>query len=174
MKRMDLARRRRVGAGGLLAVGLLALGAAACDDFDLAFSTGGTLAVGTWGGDDAGVLVTEGNIHIHIGCTFGDIVGEIPIDAEGRFAVDGSYVLRAFPVQVGPSLPAQFAGQVEGRRLTLAVAVNDTVQGEVVALGPVEVVFGKEPAMAMCPICRVPPGAGVQRADVKTEPPAAR
>lgn len=160
MNRMDLARPRRVcgavPAGGVLAVGLFALGWAACDDFDFAFSTDGSLAVGTWGGEDAGVLVTEGNIHIHIGCTFGDIVGEIPLDDDGRFTVDGTYVLRAFPIQTGPPLPAQFVGHVEGRRLTLAVAVNDTVQGEVVALGPVEVVYGMEPSMQNCPICRVP------------------
>ena len=115
---------------------------------------GPTLAVGTWGGEEAGVIVSESGAHVHVGCTSGDIAGEVPLDAEGRFTVDGSYRLRVFPVAEGPSLPAQFSGRVVGRTLTLAVAVDDTVQGGVVALGPVEVVLGREPEMANCPICR--------------------
>lgn len=116
----------------------------------------GFLALGTWGADNAGVIVTPTAVHVHVGCTFGDMPGEIPIDAEGRFTIDGNYVLRAYPVQVGPSLPAQFSGRVTGRTLTLAIAVNDTVEKKVVALGPVAVTFGREPEMGPCPICRVP------------------
>jgi hypothetical protein len=43
-----------------------------------------------------------------------------------------------------------------GRTLTLAIAVNDTVEKKVVALGPVTVVYGREPQMGPCPICRAP------------------
>jgi hypothetical protein len=120
----------------------------------------GFLALGTWGADNAGVIVTPTAVHVHVGCTFGDMPGEIPIDAEGRFIVDGEYVLQAYPVQVGPSLPAQFSGRVTGRTLTLAIAVNDTVENKVVALGPVTVTFGREPKMGPCPICRAPAGQG--------------
>lgn len=116
----------------------------------------GLLALGTWGADNAGVIVTETVVHVHIGCTFGDLPGQAQLDASGRFTVDGSYVLRAYPVQLGPSLPAQFSGRVSGRTLTLAVAVNDTVEQKVVALGPVTVTFGREPRMGPCPICRTP------------------
>ena len=70
--------------------------------------------------------------------------------------VDGSYVLRAYPVQIGPSLPAQFSGRLIGRILTLAIAVNDTVEKKVVALGPVTLVYGRQPEMGPCPICRTP------------------
>ncbi len=129
--------------------------AGACEDD--AFIPGATLAVGTWGGDDAGVIVTDSSAHVHVGCTFGDIPDAIPLDEEGRFTVDGSYVLRAYPVVVGPPLPAQFSGHVTGRTLTLAIAVNDTVERRVVALGPVTVIHGREPGMIACPICRVPP-----------------
>ncbi len=117
----------------------------------------GFLALGTWGADNAAVIVTATAVHVHVGCTSGDMPGRIPIDGEGRFTMDGSYVLRAYPVQVGPSLPAQFSGRVSGRTLTLAIAVNDTVEKKVVALGPVAVTFGREPEMGPCPICRVPP-----------------
>lgn len=136
-------------------VALLSL-ATACSSSSLPPVVDGELAVGTWGGDQAGVIVTDTEIHVHVGCTFGDILGNVTLDAQGRFTVDGSYVLRAYPIQVGPSLPAQFSGRISGSTMTLAIAVNDTVEKRVVALGPVTVVFGREPQMAQCPICRVP------------------
>ena len=114
------------------------------------------LASGTWGGEDVGVIVGPAGVHVHIGCTFGDIEGEVPLDEEGRFTVDGTYVLRAFPVVTGPALPAQFSGRVQGRVLRLAVAVHDTVEQRIVALGPVSVVRGGEPELGTCPICRGP------------------
>jgi len=129
---------------------------AGCGGSDLLPPSDGFLAVGTWGGENSGVIVTDSASHVHVGCTFGDMPGSIPLDASGRFTVDGSYVLRAYPVQVGPSLPAQFSGRVEGGRLTLAIAVNDTVEKKVVALGPITVIWGHDPRMGPCPICRAP------------------
>jgi hypothetical protein len=114
-----------------------------------------SLALGTWGGDNAGLIVTDSTSHVHVGCTFGNS-GTVPLDAEGRFTANGSYVLRAYPVMIGPDLPAQFSGQVNGRTLTLAIAVNDTVEKKIVSLGPVTVVFDREPTMQVCPICREP------------------
>ena len=127
-----------------------------CRSADRIVSPGVQLAIGTWGGENAGAIVTDSVTHVHVGCTFGDIKGRVPLDATGRFTVDGTYILRAYPVLVGPELPAQFSGVVDGNRLTLAVAVNDTVAKRVVALGPVTVTLGTEPRMGPCPICRVP------------------
>ncbi len=149
---MSLVRSRR--APGLIALSVLLI-ASGCNDSESVVSPGGKFVLGTWGGDNAGVIVTDSVTHAHIGCTFGDVPGVITLDANGRFAVDGSYVLRAYPIQVGPSLPAQFSGEVVGKRLTFAVAVNDTTQGTVVSLGPVTVTFGDEPRMGPCPICTV-------------------
>jgi hypothetical protein len=102
-----------------------------------------TLARGTWGGENAGAMV-------------GDFRPPVALDQEGRFNVEGSYMLRAFPVAVGPSLPAVFTGIVNGDRLTISVAVNDTVEKKLVSLGPVTVVLGREPRLGPCPICRRP------------------
>jgi hypothetical protein len=137
-------------------MGLLALIASSCGGSSVLPPSNDRLSVGTWGGDDSGVIVTADEVHVHIGCTFGDVPGTIPLDATGRFTVDGSYVLRAYPIQIGPSLPAQFSGRVIGRRLTLAIAVNDTVEKKVVALGPITVEYGRSPEMGPCPICRTP------------------
>lgn len=144
----------RVGPLSLRAFLGLLLGS--CSGSSLLPPSDGILAVGTWGGDNSGVIVTDSAVHVHVGCTFGDMPGNVPLDATGRFTVDGSYVLRAYPVQIGPSLPAQFSGRVEGRTLTLAIAVDDTVEQKVVALGPITVVYGRDPEMGPCPICRAP------------------
>lgn len=130
--------------------------ASACADQSLVPPSDGRLALGTWGGDNSGVIVTDSAAHVHVGCTFGDMPGTVPLDATGRFTIDGSYVLRAYPVQVGPSLPAQFNGRVVGRTLVLVIAVNDTVEKKVVALGPITVQYGRTPEMGPCPICRAP------------------
>jgi hypothetical protein len=129
---------------------------AACADPTLTPIVAGKMAPGHLGGQDAGVVVTDADIHVHVGCTFGNIAGNVALDSDGRFTVNGSYVLRAYPVQTGPSLPAQFSGRISGSTMTLAIAVNDTVENRVVALGPIVVVFDREPEMAQCPICRVP------------------
>jgi len=114
------------------------------------------LASGTWGGDNAGVIVSDSIVHAHIGCTLGNFSPPAALTDDGRFSVEGSYTLRAFPIAVGPPLPATFAGVVNGTRLTLSVTVNDTVEKKVVSLGPVTVTLGREPRMQTCPICRKP------------------
>ena len=111
------------------------------------------LAGGTWGGDDAGVIVGDALVHVHVGCTYGDFPAPITLDAEGRFSVSGEYLLRAFPVAIGPTMPAQLAGVVRDGVLTLTVAVNDTIEKRLVVFGPTTVRYGREPRMGPCPIC---------------------
>jgi hypothetical protein len=141
-------------AGALAAT--VALGAVNCRGSHEVTLPGGSLALGTWGGDNAGVIATDSVTHVHVACTFGDMPGNIALNTDGRFTVDGTFVLRAYPVLVGPTLPAQFSGRVSGHTLTLAIAVNDTVAKKIVALGPVSVEFGRTPSMGPCPICLVP------------------
>ncbi len=113
----------------------------------------GALAEGTWGGNNAGVIVTADVTHVHIGCTLGDIPIRVVADADGRFDVAGDYLLRAFPVAMGPRLPARFVGRVLGQTLVLTVTVNDTTAGRVETLGPVSVRLGDVPMLGPCPIC---------------------
>jgi len=111
----------------------------------------GSLA-GTWGGDDAGFIVSDTGAHTHIGCTKGDVVGAIVPDESGRFDVAGEYNINAYPVDLGIRHPARFIGQVDGRRLSLTVVLTDTL----VSFGPVSLTYGREPEMAVCPICVTP------------------
>lgn len=116
----------------------------------------GRLAAGTWGGDTAGLIVEDTLFHLHIGCTFGDVSGRPTVDANGRFDVMGSYMLRAYPIAVGPAVPAEFTGKLDGTTLTVTVTVDDTVQHQQRVLGPVSVIYGREPKMQNCPICKRP------------------
>ena len=117
-----------------------------------ATSTRITDVVGTWGGDNAGLIVNYKDVHVHIGCTVGDAVGPIRTDADGKFEATGTYNVDAYPVNRGGLHPATFSGQVVGQTMTLTVSLTDTAR----VLGPVTLIYGKEPRMGPCPICRVP------------------
>jgi hypothetical protein len=139
-------------------VGALAL--ATCDSDSPVVAQPTVLAEGTWGADDAGVIVSPALAHVHVGCTYGDFPAPVELDADLRFSVTGEYLLQAHPVAMGPTMPAQFAGVVRGDELTLSVAVNDTIRHELTVLGPITVRFGKEPGLNQCPICTSPAPAG--------------
>ena len=113
----------------------------------------GRVALGTWGSDSAGAIVEESALHLHVGCTYGDVTGRILLDANGEFTRTGTYVLRAFPVAIGPSLPAEFRGSVRGSRLTVTATIRDTTNGTTVVKGPVTVQLGVAPGLRNCPIC---------------------
>ena len=114
-----------------------------------------TVPVGTWGGDDAGLIVRADGAHAHIGCTLGDVPGPIPVDAGGGFDVAGQWNVDAYPVNRGILHPARLSGWTDGRTLTLSVLLTDTGR----ALGPARLTFGREPRMQNCPICRDRPAA---------------
>lgn len=119
----------------------------------------GTLPLGNWGGDSAAMIVGDTAMHIHVGCTYGDVSGQIQIDESGNFEVQGDYMLRAFPIAVGPTVPAVFVGHVtsaNGGTATVTVTVNDTVEHQTVVRGPVIVVLGQSPKLMPCPVCRRP------------------
>jgi len=154
--------QRRTGGATVLALIVgVTLGVAACGGRSVTASTH-VLSRGTWGGENAGAIVDDTIVHVHIGCTLGNFPPPAVVDDQGRFSMEGSYTLRAYPVAVGPPLPAVFSGVVNGSQLTLSVAVNDTVEKKLVPLGPVTVVLGREPRMQVCPICRKP-GEMLQR-----------
>ncbi len=137
-----------------LAICAVLLGCAASGSGPAAID--GKLQLGTWGGDNAGMIVSDTAMHLHVGCTFGDVSGRIALAADGSFDVSGSYMLRAYPITIGPSVPARFRGRVDGAVATVTVTVNDTVQRATVIKGPVTVKFGDEPRMGPCSICRRP------------------
>lgn len=129
--------------------------AARCID-SLGGPAGDLLPVGTWGGDNAGMIVSDTSAHVHIGCTLGDIPDRIPLGTGGTFDVEGRYNLYAYPIDQGIYSPARFTGQAGSAALVLTVTVTDTVSHTTRVLGPVKLEYGKEPRMGPCPICRRP------------------
>jgi hypothetical protein len=134
---------------------VIALLVVACSGGTTAPPSDGALPLGTWGGENSGMIVSDTAMHLHVACTYGDVSGRIPL-ANGQFDVAGSYLLRAYPIAIGPTMPARFAGRVDGGKATVTVTVNDTVEHKPVVLGPVVVTWGTEPKMGPCPICRRP------------------
>jgi hypothetical protein len=114
------------------------------------------LPLGTFGGDSGGMIVGDTAMHLHIGCTFGDVSGRVPLDASGRFDVAGSYMLRAYPITVGPAVPARFTGTIDGDRIVVTATIDDTVGHATVVRGPVSLRLDVEPKLGPCPICRRP------------------
>ena len=151
---------------------------ASCGSESRVFPPGSLLPDGTWGGDNAGVIVADTGTHVHIGCVVGDIKGSIALDAHGRFDVAGKQSVTASPIGIAPQYPARFTGHVStvlfATTLTLTVTVDDTTQHKTVVLGPVLVVLGREPQMGPCPICRITPSASLARALPLPPPVASR
>ena len=145
--------RDRVARAGIVIVGAMVL---ACSSGPAVPTFDGSLPLGTWGGDNSGMIVGDTAMHIHVGCTYGDVSGRVPVSADGAFDVQGRYTLHAYPITVGPEVPARFVGRISGAKATVTVTVNDTVEHKTVVLGPVVVTYGVDPKMGPCPICRRP------------------
>lgn len=105
--------------------------------------------VGTWGGDNAGLIATDSSAHVHIGCESGDAAGPIQTDTHGDFEATGEFTVGAYPVGPGTTHPAVYRGHVVGKQMTLTVVLSDTTR----QFGPVTLTYGVEPRMGPCPIC---------------------
>jgi hypothetical protein len=116
----------------------------------------GPLPVGTWGGKDAGMIVSDSGAHLHVGCTLGQVTVPIIVDEDGRFDVPESHNLTAFPVDRGIFLPARLTGRVQLLTLSFTLTIDDTVHHTTVVLGPVRLQWGVRPEMGPCPICTSP------------------
>jgi hypothetical protein len=146
---------RVLSAGRLMAAGVFFPCVLAILSCSAATSTPITDVVGTWGGENAGLIITNNDVHVHVGCTLGNATGPIRADANGRFETTGTYNVDAYPVDRGIIHPAVFSGQIVEQTMTLTVTLTDTGQ----LIGPVTLVYGKEPKMGPCPICRAPPAS---------------
>jgi hypothetical protein len=136
----------------LVAIFALAASLTACAKDSATAPPATHLALGEWGGDRAQVVSGDAVTEVTYGCTSGEFTGNIPLDASGRFAVNGTYDPSVGPISVDGAMPAQFSGLVEGNTLTFAIAVNDTVEKRVISLGPAVVVFGQEATIVVCPV----------------------
>lgn len=139
-----------------LCLATAAVGVLACSDAAAVFPPDGLVPLGQWGGDSAAMIVGDTATHLHISCTYGEVSGRIPIRDDGSFDAAGSYLLRAFPIAIGPTMPARFIGRIDGNTATVFVTVTDTIEKKTSTRGPVMVTLGRDPKLMPCPICRRP------------------
>ena len=131
-----------------LIVTLGVLGPGLCESLPSGIKDG--VVQGTWGGENAGLIADDTSAHVHIGCTYGNVHQAIVPDNAGYFDVPGEHNITAHPVDLGIMHPARFSGRAIHGHIRLTITLTDTA----VTLGPVDVLYGKEPRMGPCPICR--------------------
>ena len=131
-----------------LVVSLGVLGPGFCDSPTSGIKDG--VIQGTWGGENAALIADDTSAHVHIGCTYGNVHQAIVPDHDGYFDVPGEQNITAHPVDLGVMHPARFSGRAIDGHIRLTITLTDTT----VTLGPVDVLYGKEPRMGPCPICR--------------------
>src|SRR5262245_56739002 len=103
---------------------------------------------GNWGGEGAGVQITEGGAQLVFDCAKGAIEGPIAPDEDGRFEVTGRYVKEepgSTPEQ-RQGVGARYLGQLDGNTLTLSVRL--TLSRDV--LGPFTLTRNRKPRVREC------------------------
>ena len=113
------------------------------------------LAEGTWGGRGAVLRVTAEGAEAEFDCAHGAIEGRIELDARGRFDVAGTFVPEGGPVSIPAegaakekSFKARYRGRVEGKKMTLDVAVAETSGGG--GDDELTLTLGQEPRLEKC------------------------
>src|SRR5579872_3648343 len=102
---------------------LIVLAVAACHSDSVVGITAGYLTPGVWGGTNSEIDASSTSTSISIGCQSGTFPGNVPVDNQGKFSVNGSWNLSVGPVFLNGNMPAQATGQVSGSSASFAVAV---------------------------------------------------
>jgi len=115
---------------------ILILFAAACGD-SVSGPEKGRVRLGTWGGDSAGLEVTETGATARFSCGRGIVTQPLLLDRNGRFDVPATHF-----IEIGPASlrhPARYTASTDGNRMTLTVTILDSGQ----VFGPFRLVFGR-------------------------------
>jgi hypothetical protein len=97
---------------------------------------------GTWGGRNAGLVVTSAGASASFKCGASGTIGQrLVLAPDGTFDVPGSFV--SLVVNSGVQ-PARYTGSVSGGMMTMAVAVNGQ------PAGTFQLGLGVEPSFDVC------------------------
>jgi hypothetical protein len=90
------------------------------------------VAVGVWNGEHVSLEVQRDGAVVEFDCAHGSIKQPIALDKDGRFSVRGTFAFEqggaVTPGGAGGDRPAQYAGRVEGKKMTLTVTLTDNNQ----------------------------------------------
>lgn len=108
------------------------------------------LPTGMWGGQHIGMDVTGNGATIEYDCAHGSINRRIELDGDGRFDVQGTFVLESggpvTPETTSDARPARYAGRVDGRTMTLTLTFTETGQ----VADTFSLVYGEPPQLTKC------------------------
>jgi hypothetical protein len=107
------------------------------------------IANGTWGGEHVVFHASGSGATVQFDCAHGAISAPLALDAEGRFSLAGDFVKEhGGPIRVGEvenHESARYSGRVDGRRMTLSVAL-----GRDETLGPFTLALGSAGRVVRC------------------------
>jgi hypothetical protein len=83
---------------------------------------------GVWGGPHVRLVLTLSGGEIEFDCGHGLLNEPLKRDAQGRFAVAGTFVREGGPVRQEESAgkPARYSGRIEGDSMTLTLTLSDS------------------------------------------------
>ncbi len=140
--------RRALSLASLLSIALLL--AACSDSSSVTGLKDGKLRLGTWGGDHAGLTVTNDGGTLEYDCAAGTIEQPFLVDAAGRFDLVGTHVRgHGGPIRLDEQPdrhPARYTGTTDGRTMTLTVTMTDLDQ----RVGTFTLTFGASPRIVRC------------------------
>jgi hypothetical protein len=127
----------------------LAVVLSACERSVSPLAPEAVLTPGTWGAADVRVVTSDSVTQVRVGCDEGTFIGQISLDATGRFSANGTWTqgFQAYFYSPHP-VPAQMSGQVNGASLQFAIAAaNGTT---VISIGPRTAVLGAGSSFGAC------------------------
>ncbi len=109
------------------------------------------LTVTQWGGQGVGLSEADaGEMNVEFDCAHGVIKQPITLDANGHFAVSGTFTTeRPGPIRMDDpdtTQPARYSGQVEGPIMTLTVELSNGKE----SLGPYTLKANVYPRLVKC------------------------
>lgn len=108
-----------------------------------------TLQAGNWGGAHVAMTVTAQRTDIEFDCGLASIAGAIPVDRDGAFAVNGTFIQeRPGPTTPNgpPRRPMRLTGGVTGDTMDARVTLTDQNED----LGIFTLTFGAEARLVKC------------------------
>ena len=108
----------------LIALAILMIGAGPMCPTDYP----GRVPNGNWGGDHAGMVVTDTGASIQFDCGSGRISQPLLLDARGNFDLPGVFYRGGGPVRIdslATGVPARYTGHSTFNALSLTMALND-------------------------------------------------
>ncbi len=105
-------------------------------------------AIGTWGGQEASLVLSDSGGTMSFACGSSTVGPSWTVGSGGRFSATGQYFFGGGPVppQGTPPHPARYAGLIQGDQFTVTLTLTDLNQ----TLGPFHMIRDGPPVLPRC------------------------